>query len=305
MKYRLIIYAFVLLPFATKACDICGCGAGTNYIGILPDFQKHIAGIRYRYNSIKSHVGTNGETSYLTTQENYHTIEAWLGWNISHRFRIMASVPYNLNSRESVGESRHKNGLGDITALGFYQLLNKKMSTGNSLLVQNLWAGGGVKLPTGIYAASDKLAGSDDANVFQLGTGSLDFMVSLMYDIRWQDFGMNINATQKLNTANKEAYRYGDKTSINTQLYYKIRANKKYMIAPNAGILYEHAALDNDASRIVTASGGNVVSFSTGFELSIGTISMGGNYQLPLSQSLASGIVKAGNRMMLHAAINL
>ena len=69
MKRNIFIVAFVVMtPIYSLACDICGCGVGNSYIGILPDFNKRIFGLRYRYNSIFTHVGTGGETTYLTTK---------------------------------------------------------------------------------------------------------------------------------------------------------------------------------------------------------------------------------------------
>src|SRR6188508_2006607 len=106
MKKLLTIAILFLFPMLTKACDICGCGVGNSYIGILPDFHKHIFGIRYRFNSLLTHVGVDGATTYLTTKEYYHTVEAWGGWNIGKKFRIIAAVPYSFNKRENQGFSR-------------------------------------------------------------------------------------------------------------------------------------------------------------------------------------------------------
>ncbi len=81
MKKRFIIaLALLLTTGIAQACDICGCGAGSSYIGILPEFNTQIMGIRYRYNHIQTHMGPDGMPSYLTTDEGYHTAELWGGW---------------------------------------------------------------------------------------------------------------------------------------------------------------------------------------------------------------------------------
>src|SRR4051812_20767980 len=98
-KYILILIIIAASPILSMACDICGCGVGNSYIGILPDFHKHIFGLRYRYNSLLTHVGADGNTTYLTSTEKYNTIEAWGGWNITSNVRILASVPYSFNER--------------------------------------------------------------------------------------------------------------------------------------------------------------------------------------------------------------
>lgn len=305
-KWIFFIAVSLSLPLWTAACDICGCGVGNSYIGILPDFNKRIFGLRYRYNSIFSHIGTGGASTYLTTNEKYRTIELWGGWNISENFRLMASVPYSFNEQVNQGITKSKNGLGDVSVSGMYQLINKRKPVAKDrLLVQSLWVGGGVKLPTGKYNPSDKSVSSNNANLFQLGTGSIDFTLTAMYDIRLQDAGVNVSASYKVNTANKQEYRYGNKLNGNLQAYYKFRIQNKVTIAPNTGLLVESGQQDMDNQFSVYVSGGNVLLGTIGVETSFKKFSFGGNWQTPFSQNLAHGIVKANNRMMLHLSFLL
>ncbi len=305
-KYIIVFSLLVTIPVLTMACDICGCGIGNSYIGILPDFHKHIFGIRHRYNSMLTHVGVGGAATYLTTQERYNTIEAWSGWNIGKKFRLMLTVPYSFNEKINQGNTYNKNGIGDITFAAYYQLINNRHSVlKNQLLVQSLWIGGGVKLASGKYNPADKSVGSNDANLFQLGTGSNDFNISAMYDIRLQDAGINISSGYKITTANKYKYQYGNKFSTSAQAYYKFRVKNKFTIAPNAGVLYEKAKNDADNGFNVTVSGGNLLLGTMGVETTFGRFAIGANFQTPLSQNLANGIVKAQDRMMLHVAFAL
>lgn len=305
-KYILVISFTAAFPLLTIACDICGCGVGNSYIGILPDFYKHIFGLRYRYNSMLTHVGVGGNYTYLTTKETYNTVEAWSGWNIGKKFRVMASVPYSFNERTNQGITNSKNGLGDITVSGYYQLLNNRHTVfGNKLLVQSLWIGGGLKMATGKYNPKDKNSTNDNANLFQLGTGSNDFNISAMYDIRLQDMGINVSSNYKITTVNKYDYQYGNKFNMNAQAYYKFRIKNKLTIAPNAGVQYETAKNDLDNGFKVTVSGGNLLLGTAGIETAFSKLAIGANIQTPFSQSLANGIVKANNRLMLHVAIAL
>lgn len=303
----LLIFVILLLPRSVKACDICGCGVGNNYIGILPEFQKKIIGIRYRYNSMLTHLGAGGSTTHLTTREHYHITEVWGGWNITRKIRIMASVPYSFNQKTNQGNTDRKNGIGDMSISGFYQLLNKRntVSRNPRLLVQSFWVGGGIKLATGKYNTADKSSTGQTANLFQLGTGSYDFNIGAMYDIRLQDAGINVNTNYKINTANKYNYQYGDKFSLNAQAYYKFRTKKNMMLAPNAGVQYETAQKDRDDIIRVLASGGSVLLGNIGFETAFTKFAVGANYQIPLQQDLAHKMVKAGNRLMVHISMAL
>ncbi len=306
MKKIVFILSMIFIMGQANACDICGCGVGSNYIGILPEFNRHIMGIRYRYNALQTHIGSGGAITYLTTKEVYRTAELWGGWNLGKNFRVMASIPYSFNERVNQGNTNSKNGIGDVSVSGYYQLVNNKHPVGASkLLVQSLWIGAGVKLPTGKYNPADKTSLTQNTNLFQLGTASTDFTLNTMYDIRLQDAGINVAASYKLNTTNKYDYAYGNKASINAQAYYKCRINNKVMIAPNAGVLYENSKKDVDGEIPVDISGGNVLSGTAGLEVSFRKITLGGNFQKPLSQDLARGIVKSGNRAMIHLSFLL
>jgi len=304
MKKIFFTLCFITAITELNACDICGCGVGGNYIGILPDFNQKIAGLRYRYSALHSHVGTGGGATYLTTKEIFHTAEFWGGWNIRKKWRLMLSIPLILAEKTNQGTTKTKNGLGDISVSGFYNIINKKNVVGESrLLVQHLWVGAGVKLPTGKYNGNDKSNGTQNTNLFQLGTGSTDFMLNAMYDIRLQDAGINITGSYKINTANKDAYRYGNKFSLNSQLYHKFSLGNSTNISPNAGVLVESSQKDLEKKMETDASGGNIIMGTMGAEYIHKKFMMGFNWQTPLHQYLANGIVQANNKAMLHIGI--
>lgn len=305
MKKQLLITCLLFFTVPVFACDICGCGAGSYYIGILPEFNKKITGIRYRYNSLKTHIGAGGQTSYLTTRETFHTAEIWGGWNISRKFRVMGYLPVNFNEKKNQESTASKTGLGDMGVQGFYKLFDQRKTVGTKLLVHSLWMGAGLKLPTGKYESPAKNRSAPDANLFQLGTGSVDFTLNAMYDLRIQDAGINAAASYKLNTENSDDYRYGNKLSLSMQGYYKFRILNAFTLSPNAGVLYETAECDSDAGFTSDVSGGNVLLATTGLEAAFTTFAIGAGFQHPLSQHLAGGFVKANNRAMVHISFLL
>ncbi len=306
MKKLLISITFITLLVQSNACDICGCGVGGYYIGILPEFHKHVFGLRYRFSSLKTHIGAGGATTYLTSAERYNTAELWGAWTIGKKFRVMATIPYAFNERSNQGSVRTKQGIGDISVTGYYRLLNRKSVVfSKKLLVQSLWIGGGIKLATGKYIAADKQSTSQNTNLFQLGTASYDFMVQAMYDLRLQDAGLNVAASYKMNTSNRYDYNYGNKLSTTAQLYYKWRLKNKFTIAPSLGMAYENAKMDIDNQILVDISGGKLLLGTAGLETTFKKVAVGASWQLPVSQNLANGFVKANNRLMMHIAIML
>lgn len=306
MKKITILCILAFLSVTTRACDICGCGVGGYYIGILPEFNKHILGLRYRYNTLKTHIGAGGSATYLTTKERYQTAELWGAWNLGKKFRIMAAVPYAFNEKENQGISKSKQGIGDVSVNGYYQLINNRRTVfSTKLLVQSLWIGGGIKLPTGKYIPADKQGTTQNANLFQLGTASFDFSLNAMYDLRIQDAGLNVSAGYKMNTANQYHYNYGNKLNTTAQLYYKLRVQNKFTVAPNLGILYENSKKDIDNKIMVDVSGGDLLLGSIGAETAVKKITVGANWQTPLSQNLGRGFVKANSRVMVHVSFLL
>ncbi|MEH6307178.1 transporter [Olivibacter sp. CPCC 100613] len=306
MRKTLLLVAFIIFGYGSAiACDICGCGVGNYYLGILPDFNKRFIGLRYQYNTLQTHLGPGGLRTPLTADETYQIAEIWGAYNFGKKLRIMAFVPFNFNQRQvrAMDEYGEKNGLGDIAVMAYYRIFEGVVTTTNSKLFNHsLWAGVGIKAPTGKYDNSERENVSSDApNNFQLGTGSTDFTFNLSYDARLMDLGFNLNLLYKLNTTNRYDYRYGNKFTGNALVYYKFLIHQKVRIAPNVGIRYEKAAQDVSYNRFyVSQSGGNLTSAIVGAEMNIGRLSLGANLQIPMTQMLADKRVHAGNRLMTH-----
>jgi len=306
MNRKYIVLLLFVMGFGSvaKACDICGCGVGSYYLGILPEYNKRFIGLRYQYKTLTTHLGPSGDRSPLTADETYQSTELWGGWNIGTRFRVLAFVPYNFNKRESQTGTGDKRGLGDIAVMGYFKLFDNMNTVSERLLVQSLWIGAGVKAPTGRYEPSERLAVQESPNNFQLGTASTDFTVNAAYDIRYNDLGLNTNVTYKMNTENSHEYRYGNKLTANALLYHKFRIANKFTVAPNAGVLYETAQKDVESNTYtIDVSGGHALSLVLGAELAFKGVSMGANFQQVASQNLADGRAKAGNRMMVHVSL--
>jgi hypothetical protein len=287
------------------ACDICGCGVGSYYLGIMPEFNKRFIGLRYQYKSLETHLGPDGERTVLTNDETYQSVELWGAWNFGKKWRVMAIVPYNINLRKikAADETGKKFGLGDIVLMGHYKILEiKKTNDKNKMIVHTLWGGAGIKLPSGKYKDEDEVANSP--NNFQLGSGSTDFMFNLVYDFRKMDFGINSNVSYKVNTENKNDYRYANKFTTNVLAYYKFALkNDKYKISPNIGGMFDIQSKDVLYGKYdVATSGGYSLAAVAGAEVNLKKISFGGNYQLPVSQNLADHRVKSKSRFLVHVS---
>lgn len=305
-SFTVLIGLFSTTP--SFGCDICGCGVGSYYVGILPEFNKKLLGLRYRYNQLTTHLGAGGVSSYLTTKERFHTIEFWGAWNIREKFRVMTSVPTSTIVKENQEGSQRKFGIGDPIVQGFFRVMKKSSAFGQSspkLVNQSLWVGAGIKAPLGQYNDAEKNNTAVTANTFQLGTGSTDFLFNAIYDLRIQDDGINLNASYKFNTANRYDFKYGNRWNLTAQYYHKFSLGKTSRIAPNAGMVWEYANRDADEKFLLPASGGRLLLGTVGVEYSINRLTMGANFQSPISQKIANGFVRAESRAMVHLSFLL
>ena len=242
----------------------------------------------------------------LTTLEKYKTAEFWGGWNITGKIGIMGSIPYKFEELTNQVATTSKNGLGDIYVLGYYKLLNHRHTINSGkLLVQNLWFGVGIEMPTGKYDPSDKSMLNDTVNLYQLGSGSTDVPFNVIYNICLPDAGLNVSSMYKINTVNKYAYEYGNRFNINAQAYYKFSIKHKVTIMPDIGIQFENFQRSMNNHDWVEASNGNLMMGMIGVQTDFKTISIGGNFQTPLQQNVGKGIIKFNNTCMVQVSFTL
>jgi hypothetical protein len=301
MKKKLLFLFFIVLASVSSnyACAICGCGAGNYYFGILPQYQKNFIGLRYLGYSFTSHIGA-GYNPYEATRETFQTTELWMRFYPVKRLQVVALIDYNFNTQRDRGVITELHGLGDIPVLINYNIINtaEQPLSDARVLNHNLFIGGGVKLPTGKYKFQEDPNQVSNPN-FQLGTGSVDFIVSSMYTLRFERFGLSVDGNYKINTTNANGYQFGNRLSGTASLFY-IQQIKKFGLMPNIGVYLENAERNRQHGVTITETGGDAYFFSVGLETYYKKISVGFNLQSPIVQHLANGHSKAHEKVMAH-----
>jgi hypothetical protein len=298
-----LILVIQVLGLPALACSICGCGGGNVYLGLLPDFHRQFFGIRYQYSAYHTQL-LSDPTQF--SNNFYNEVELWGGMTIGKKIRLLGFVPYYMNKQVDDDGTMRTNGLGDISLMAQYQVLhlftpvNKK-----TLIEQQLWFGGGLKLPSGSFNLNNLDSNTTVADInAQLGTGSTDFLVNGMYSLRINKIIFNATANYKINTTNRNEYRYGNKFSSNFQVQYMIHCGN-VRISPNLGIGYEHVASNTLQKKIVEFTGSEVTTAIAGVEFSFNKVGIGMNAQLPVSQNFAEGQTSMGLKAMMHVSFAL
>jgi hypothetical protein len=123
-----------------------------------------------------------------------------------------------------------------------------------------IYLGGGIKFPTGVNKVdpNDRDFNIGDFNS-QAGTGSVDFLVTATHNLIWNRSGVVTNAAYRINTANQQAYRFGNRTYLSTSYYYTLKSGS-VKILPNVGFNFQ--------SNGINTLGGTEVEDSNGYNLS-------------------------------------
>ncbi|GHA57019.1 transporter family protein [Pontibacter akesuensis] len=254
-KLFILALAFAGISFTSQACD-GGCTMGGSYLGILPQVHKNLFGVRYLNSSytITStythlHDGVP-ETHHEQTDNIFRTAELWGRYTPIRGMQVFAFVPYRFNEHVMPDMTHRSSGLGDVTLLANYAVIN----TGDSLnytLKHTLRVGGGIKLPTGSFSS-----GHDHGPVsMQPGTGSTDYIVTGIYTIRFDKLGLNSDVTYNRNNKNSAGYQFGNCLSASSNLFYWQNMGSEVTLLPSAGLYYEKAEADKVSGEVNAQTG--------------------------------------------------
>ena len=224
----------------------------------------------------------------------------WGGWNVGKKFQFLAFVPVNHNYQNSDDGIAKLTGLGDATVLANYKLIDESsVGSQGSLFSQQLWVGGGVKLNTGKFDIENGAADIAAAANRQLGSGSIDLLLNAIYNVQIDKFGISTTASYKINSANKYQYRFGDKLSASSFVYYPISV-PNVLISPNLGILYEKTQPSELQNSKIDLTAGTILEGSVGLEISFNKTTFGFSAQLPLAQNFAENQTHSRVKGMAH-----
>jgi len=293
LRFLLLIFLF---PVASQACDICGCANSGSYFGLMPQSNKSVVGIRYNYLNFTTHP----TSQVLRTEEKFNVTELYARFFPIKRVQVMAFLPYRMDQQVTTSGTKKQNGLGDMTILANYNILNTLMDTeSSSKFSHTLLVGGGIKLPTGRfkYDENDVLQVAN-AN-FQPGTGSTDFILNAFYTVNLDQWGLGVNVSRKFNTTNSQEYKFGNQLFGTMDLYRSFKVGK-VTLTPTVGLYAEQSGKGRKNDLILDETGGKQLNGTLGINLFSNRWMLGINGQKPISQRSNSGHVVAKERVLVQ-----
>ena len=313
MKNVIIIVLLFITTKGMKACDICGCQLGGLYFGLLANSNAHYIGVRYT----KAHFNASidyGEDSLLPNEfsdDTFHRGELLGRYIISDRFQLHAIVPYMYNDMNGSEQVLTFQGFGDPSLLLYFNPLQKKKETSLKLAVpeyknisHSLRVGGGIKLPVGKFDRFDE--GEIVNRNFQVGTGSVDFLITANYSLAIKKWGVNVESSYKINTENKDRYRFGNQFNASSYLFYA-QPLVNALVTPYSGIFYETGEMHRDGMIKQVNTGGNATHFTAGIQINWNSITLNSFYQTPIQQNYNSDAIStidSGDRWSLGLLYN-
>lgn len=296
MKKILVLVAMLCIATGAFACNICGCASAGNYFGILPEFHKNFAGLRYQYRDMDiTHIPLfPGETG-MKSRESFQTLEAWGRYIPVKNLQLFAFVPYSFYNQQPLAEQEPASvsGIGDVRLMANIVLINNDAQECNNWK-HALQVGGGIQLPTGRSDISETdhdiiLAG------MQPGTGAFEFPLNVIYTLRYRNSGLNAEINYQVNSANRQGYRFGNNFSSSLRYFYWQKI-KNTVLLPQADLSFEQAQADKISGVRQDYSGGNALFAGLGADLYFRKFSVGIKAQKPVYENVADKHLQTGIR---------
>jgi hypothetical protein len=272
---RAILIALVLAAsYANVNSQACCCNTSSSNYSILPNLDNHIVGIRYSYSSYNAtaypvmNMVMSGEQMSMmgpgqAALQRMNTLEVFGRIKLPYRFNLSIFLPVHIMSESYSGSFQRSAGLGDASALLQFSVFDPHKCTAKPIKHQ-LKFGFGVKAPTGQFKMdADGMTSTD----FEMGTGSVDFLMNAVYTLSYKQFGFNVISAYKKDLVNKQQLRYGDKLKEGVNVFYILQPFKGIAVTPNVGINYDHVFYNVYQKQALTYTGGDYINASAGFDV--------------------------------------
>lgn len=310
------------LSLIAYSCDLCSV-----YLNLEPNDLKNSIGLNYRYrtfsqdkisfntiNDGQKHALGNTVISNSTSQaETYKSYDLWGNFFVSEKWQVYSQISFADNYYlEDDSVIYNISGVGDLLLLPKFMVYNTKV-TDSSKWIQRLIFGAGISIPIGKFNQpymvspvtknkSTVIYGAPYAELdphMQAGTGSLDFVFSLEYQLRYNTLGLASSVLYRYANENSNQFRFANRFNLNNYIFKLIKI-KKSQLAPNIGLNLESSKRDQFKKQDYLNSGGTSLFFSSGVKWYNNTIAMGVTYWSPIYQNLNDNQLQNDERIIMN-----
>lgn len=291
--------------FLLDDCDACGCSNNGGSLGMGGVLDNNFVGVRYLFQKYQSKDGIFIDSPKI--DEYFNTVQIWSRIPVFKNIEVQAFIPFHFHSREYSNKTTKIEGLGDISLLVNYTVIDKKQGDYDekkdktSMINHLVKVGVGVKLPTGKY---DQTINNTTNPSFQLGTGSVDYISSLQYVFKYNSFGVTSMLNYYIKNKNDKDYKFGNQFNFNSIFFYVFKDNKKRAFVPSLGVSGEFFDKNKQFGLTVKDTNGYAVFSSVGLEYNSKRITVGASSMYPISQNLVQGKVDVKFRSALYLNYN-
>lgn len=294
MRKLSLVLLVLMSASSAGACDICGCSAMDQRVGVLPDYRKSIVSIGLFHRTFTStHPPLFSWETPVDSEEFFTTLDIGARYFVNEHWLLMAALPVNHYRQEEEGLTRQLTGVGDL-AIGAGRLFSfgdAGRNRGAQVLVSAM-----AKLPTGRF---DAVAGSDAFIVpnLQPGSGSWDALFNVNYMQRLGHWGLQTQASARYNTVNRSDYRFGHRANGAVKLLRFIESERAEggVLIPGVEVVTSVAGrdlLDVTKNELNPLSGGQMTLVNLGFDYFRGPLGLSVAAGKPVHQNLADGMLQ-------------
>jgi hypothetical protein len=279
-------------------CDVCGCGIGGSYIGIIPQFNNHFFGVRYKHQEFNhKNVPNSLSGNNRILKDVYQTTEFWGRYNLKPGLQFFYSVPYVTNKRIDQIKTNSINGIGDIQFSLNYIIYNSGDSTSKKIKIL-FYSGTSVKLPTGKYQKrnADKLMYPVG---IQPGNGSWGNILNFGNIIRYKSFGLSNEWRFVYNHTNELGFKPGNQYLADIRLFYWKKFGFHSFIL-NSGTTIEKFDKDLNFNIRNENSGGIITYANVGADLFYKKFMYGVGLSVPWLEQISPNLPTAANRIIVN-----
>lgn len=296
--FSLILLLFIIDPFTSLACDICSSGGTSAMQGVLPNFDRNMAGISYQFNSF-THPSTalnmNGSSRVLKDQ--FHIQQFRMRWYKGPRFQTQIALPYQNHIRTESSGKHGIGGLGDPELRMGYILVNTQNDSIIKPWKHLLMAGTQIRLPSGKYQQRTPERLMYPSN-FQIGTGAWSYGMHAMYSIRKGAWGLNTQLQAQWTMENELSYQRGSTYGASMFAFYWKKWNN-WSVLPSVSVGIESMQRDQSFAVAVENTGGTFFQSGFGIEAFYNEWNFSTYIQKPMIQYLDEAQPEADLRLSI------